>query len=102
MNRSCGSGGFRWDTYANEGTGCAAAAHAAMAGPLPASAQSGGTGDVGHPGAAVLSSQDVIYRLEVYGRRPRDPPPAVQEAAHQPKVSGEPPWGPAPKPPGLG
>jgi len=53
-------------------------------------------------GAAAVSSQDVIYRLEVYGRRPRDPAPAVQEAAHRPKVPGEPPSGPAPKPPGLG
>jgi hypothetical protein len=53
-------------------------------------------------GAAAVSSQDVIYRLEAYGRRPRDPPPTVQEAAHQPKVSGEPPWGPASKPLGLG
>ena len=43
MNRSCGSGGFRWDTYANEGTGCAVAGQAAMAGTLSASAQSGGT-----------------------------------------------------------
>ncbi len=53
-------------------------------------------------GAAAVSSQDVIYRLEVYGRRPRDPAPTGQEAAHQPKVSGEPPWGPAPSHPGLG
>ena len=43
MNRSCGSGGFRWDTYANEGTGCAVAGQAAIAGTLSASAQSGGT-----------------------------------------------------------
>lgn len=73
-----------------------------MAGTLSASAQSGGAGDVARQGAAAVSSQDVIYRLEVYGRRPRDPAPTVQEAAHRPKVSGEPPWGPAPKPPGRG
>jgi hypothetical protein len=42
-------------------------------------------------GAAAVSSQDVIYRLEVYGTRPRDPAPTAQEAAHQPKVPGEPP-----------
>jgi hypothetical protein len=73
-----------------------------MPGTLSASTQSGGTGDAATQGAAAVSSQDVIYRLEVYGRRPRDPAPTVQEAAHRPKVSGEPPWGPAPKPPGLG
>jgi len=53
-------------------------------------------------GAAAVPPQDVIYRLGVYGRRPRDRAPAVQEAAHRPTVPGEPPWGPAPKPPGLG
>jgi hypothetical protein len=73
-----------------------------MAGTLRASAQSGGTGDAATQGAAEVRSQDVTPRLEAYSKRPRDPAPTVQEAAHRPKVSGEPPWGPAPKPLGLG
>jgi hypothetical protein len=73
-----------------------------LAGTLPASTHSGGTGDAATQGAAAVPSQDVTHRLEVYGRRPRDPAPTVQEAAHRPKVPGEPLRGPAPKPPGLG
>jgi hypothetical protein len=70
-------------TGAHAHTACATGAPRPRATALRAGT-AGQPGDAGYP-----------------ARRAADPAPG-QAVIHWPKVSGEPPWGPAPQPPGLG